>query len=83
MSLQHSKRQKVAGEPLTTPTKELVDSQDIHRKVCVDRVQVEHLGQNSVVDADRARHAGAPVARKGFDQASSSRGNSNFFMERP
>ncbi|XP_074332136.1 uncharacterized protein LOC141668970 [Apium graveolens] len=75
-----STSQKVPDVPLTTPTKELVDSQGIHRKVCVDRVQVEHLGENSVVDADRVRHAGAPVARKGFDQASSSRGNSNFWL---
>ncbi|KAL8116510.1 uncharacterized protein LOC141668069 isoform X2 [Apium graveolens] len=74
-----STSQKVPDEPLTTPTKELVDSQGIHRKVCVDRVQVEHLGENSVVDADRVRQAGAPVARKGFDQASSLRGNSNFW----
>lgn len=67
-------------KPLTTPTKEVVDSQDIHRKVCVNGVQVEHLGENSVVDADRVRHAGASVARKGFDQASSARGNSNFWL---
>ncbi|KAK1352172.1 hypothetical protein POM88_053676 [Heracleum sosnowskyi] len=75
-----STSQKLLEEPLTTPTAELVDSQDIHKKVCVNRVQVEHLVDSSVGDADRARHAGAPVARKSINQASSSRGNSNFWL---
>ncbi|KAK1402949.1 hypothetical protein POM88_002554 [Heracleum sosnowskyi] len=57
-----------------TPTKELVDSQE------EKRVEVENLVENSVVDADRVRHVGAPVAGTGIDQGSSSRGNSDILL---
>lgn len=72
-------------DSLATPTKEMVDAQEILKKVRVDtvekRVQVEHSVENSVVDhADSVRYVGAPIAGTGIGQGSSSRVKSKFLI---
>ncbi|WOH15259.1 hypothetical protein DCAR_0934796 [Daucus carota subsp. sativus] len=63
---------------------QVVPNSSTSQKVCVDtvekRVRVEHLVENSVVEAGKVRQIGCPVEGSGTgnDQASSSRVNGDF-----
>lgn len=71
----------VLQKPLTAPTKVLVGSENMHKTVCINtldmRVQEEDLVQNSVVNADRVTKIIVPVQGTSNDQVSSSRGDSD------